>query len=70
MRDVGVSAAVAPRDAAKATPLVSRTDELRQWENTQSFQLLDVIRAATNKRGIYILDRGGNCAMLYRPLLE
>jgi|SRR5262252_2217213 len=41
-----------------------------QSENTQLLQMIDTIAAATDKRGIYVLDRGGDRSRLYLPLLE
>jgi hypothetical protein len=39
-------------------------------ENTQLLTMIDTIAAATDKRGIYVLDRGGDRSKLYLPLLE
>jgi hypothetical protein len=39
-------------------------------ENAQLLGLIDTIAAATAKRGIYVLDRGGDRMRLYIPLLE
>jgi hypothetical protein len=41
-----------------------------QSENTQLLQMIDTIAAATDRRGIYVLDRGGDRSRLYLPLLE
>jgi hypothetical protein len=41
-----------------------------QSENTQLLQMIDTIAAATDQRGIYVLDRGGDRSRLYLPLLE
>jgi len=41
-----------------------------QSENTQLLQMIDTIATATDKRGIYVLDRGGDRSKLYLPLLE
>ena len=38
-------------------------------ENAQLLGMIDTIAAATDKRGIYVLDRGGDRAKLYLPLL-
>jgi hypothetical protein len=39
-------------------------------ENTQLLQMIDTIARATERRGIYVLDRGGDRSRLYLPLLE
>jgi hypothetical protein len=39
-------------------------------ENTQLLRMIDTIADATDKRGIYVLDRGGDRSKLYLPLLE
>jgi hypothetical protein len=39
-------------------------------ENAQLLNLIDTVAAATDKRGIYVLDRGGDRSRLYLPLLE
>ena len=41
-----------------------------QSENTQLLKMIDTIAAATDKRGVYVLDRGGDRTRLYLPLLE
>jgi len=41
-----------------------------QSENTQLLQMIDTIATATERRGIYVLDRGGDRSRLYLPLLE
>jgi len=38
-------------------------------ENTQLLDIIDVIAAATERRGVYVLDRGGDRMRLYEPLL-
>ena len=38
-------------------------------ENTQLLQLIDTIRGATNNRGVYVIDRGGDRMKLFSPLL-
>jgi hypothetical protein len=38
-------------------------------ENAQLLAIIDTIAAATAKRGIYVLDRGGDRMKLFRPLL-
>jgi len=40
-----------------------------QSENTQLLGIIDTVAAATNKRGVYVLDRGGDRMRLYQPLL-
>jgi hypothetical protein len=39
-------------------------------ENAELLAMVDAIAAAANKRGIYVIDRGGDRMMLYKPLLE
>lgn len=39
-------------------------------ENAQLLQMIDTIAAATEQRGIDVLDRGGDRSRLYLPLLE
>jgi hypothetical protein len=39
-------------------------------ENTQLLRMIDTIANATDKRGIYVMDRGGDRSKLYLPLLE
>lgn len=39
-------------------------------ENAQLLSVIDTIAAATAKRGIYVVDRGGDRIELYKPLLE
>ena len=39
-------------------------------ENAQLLGLIDTIAAATAKRGIYVVDRGGDRIELYKPLLD
>jgi len=39
-------------------------------ENTQLLQVIDTIRAATQGRGIYVMDRGGDRIKLFNPLLD
>jgi hypothetical protein len=39
-------------------------------ENAQLLKMIDAIAGATSKRGIYVLDRGGDRSRLYHPLLE
>lgn len=39
-------------------------------ENTQLLQVIDTIRGATNGRGIYVIDRGGDRDKLINPLLD
>jgi hypothetical protein len=41
-----------------------------QSENTQLLSIIDTVAGATAKRGIYVLDRGGDRMKLYEPLLE
>jgi hypothetical protein len=38
-------------------------------ENTQLLTLIDTIAHATDRRGVYVLDRGGDRMKLYEPLL-
>lgn len=38
-------------------------------ENTQLLAIIDTIAAATDHRGVYVLDRGGDRMRLYEPLL-
>jgi len=38
-------------------------------ENTQLLSIIDTVAGATAKRGIYVLDRGGDRMKLYEPLL-
>jgi len=38
-------------------------------ENAQLLAMIDTVAAATDKRGIYVLDRGGDRSKLYIPLL-
>lgn len=38
-------------------------------ENTQLLEIIDVMAAATERRGVYVLDRGGDRMKLYEPLL-
>lgn len=38
-------------------------------ENTQLLGIIDTVAAATDKRGVYVLDRGGDRMKLYEPLL-
>jgi len=38
-------------------------------ENTQLLGLIDTVAGATDKRGVYVLDRGGDRMKLYEPLL-
>jgi len=39
-------------------------------ENTQLLSIIDTVAGATAKRGVYVLDRGGDRMKLYEPLLE
>ena len=39
-------------------------------ENTQLVQVIDTIRTATGRRGVYVMDRGGDRLALFEPLLE
>lgn len=39
-------------------------------ENTQLLSIIDPVAGATAKRGVYVLDRGGDRMKLYEPLLE
>jgi hypothetical protein len=39
-------------------------------ENAELLAMVDAIAAAAQKRGIFVLDRGGDRMMLYKPLLE
>lgn len=39
-------------------------------ENAELLAMVDGIAAAAQKRGIFVLDRGGDRLMLYKPLLE
>lgn len=39
-------------------------------ENAQLLAMIDTVAVATDKRGIYVLDRGGDRSRLYLPLLE
>lgn len=39
-------------------------------ENDQLLGVIDTIAEATNKRGIYVIDRGGDRCRLYNPLLD
>jgi hypothetical protein len=38
-------------------------------ENTQLLSIIDTVAGATAKRGVYVLDRGGDRMKLYEPLL-
>jgi hypothetical protein len=38
-------------------------------ENTQLLAIIDTVAGATDKRGVYVLDRGGDRMKLYEPLL-
>ena len=58
----------------RVTPL-----HLRLWsaespdfisENEELLRVVDLIRAATGGRGIYVMDRGGDRIALFEPLLE
>lgn len=40
-----------------------------QSENTQLLSIIDTVAGATAKRGVYVLDRGGDRMKLYEPLL-
>jgi hypothetical protein len=40
-----------------------------QSENTQLLSIIDTVASATDKRGVYVLDRGGDRMKLYEPLL-
>jgi len=39
-------------------------------ENTQLLGIIDTVAGATDRRGVYVLDRGGDRMKLYEPLLE
>jgi hypothetical protein len=39
-------------------------------ENAELLAIIDTIAAATDQRGIYVLDRGGDRMKLYKPLLQ
>lgn len=39
-------------------------------ENAQLLRIIDTIATATAKRGIYVVDRGGDRIELYKPLLD
>ena len=39
-------------------------------ENRQLLEIVDTIRASVGKRGIYVMDRGGDRVKLYNPLLD
>jgi hypothetical protein len=39
-------------------------------ENAELLAMVDAIAAASQKRGIFVMDRGGDRIMLYKPLLE
>lgn len=39
-------------------------------ENVQLLQIVDTVRSAVGKRGIYVIDRGGDRKHLFSPLLE
>ena len=39
-------------------------------ENAQILQVIDTIRAPTQNRGIYVMDRGFDCGELLHPLLD
>lgn len=39
-------------------------------ENAELLAMVDAMAAAAQKRGIFVLDRGGDRMMLYKPLLE
>lgn len=39
-------------------------------ENAQLLRIVDTIRAALGRRGIYVMDRGGDRGKLFSPLLE
>jgi len=38
-------------------------------ENTQLLSIIDTVAGATDQRGVYVLDRGGDRLKLYEPLL-
>ena len=38
-------------------------------ENTQLLAIIDTVARATDRRGVYVLDRGGDRMKLYEPLL-
>ena len=38
-------------------------------ENTQLLEIIDMVADATERRGVYVLDRGGDRMKLYQPLL-
>jgi hypothetical protein len=40
-----------------------------QSENAQLLSIIDTVAEATDKRGVYVLDRGGDRMKLYQPLL-
>ena len=39
-------------------------------ENHQLLEVIDTVRAATNGRGIYVIDRGGDRIKLFNPFLD
>jgi len=39
-------------------------------ENRQLLEIVDTVRAKVGKRGIYVMDRGGDRCRLYNPLLK
>ena len=41
-----------------------------QSENTQLLQVIDTIAKATQGRGVYVMDRGGDRIKLFNPLLD
>lgn len=69
----GVALAAEPK-SRKVIPLLQQlwSAEAPDFlsENAQLLQMIDTIAAATDKRGIYVLDRGGDRSKLYLALLE
>lgn len=69
----GVALACEPA-SRKVTPLLQQLWSANApdfiSENRQLLQMIDTIAGASDKRGIYVLDRGGDRSKLYIPLLE
>ena len=68
----GVALACEPA-SRKVTPLLQQLWSAHApdfvSENTQLLQMMDTIAGATNRRGMYVLDRGGDRSQLYLPML-
>lgn len=58
----------------RVTPLHQRLWSAKapdfESENAQLLEVIDTIRAHTGRRGIYVMDRGGDRIRLFEPLLE